>query len=473
MISVQCPNTKCPANYQVPDKYLGKSVVCKKCRTRFKVANKMGNLPTKNPKPNAAPSSLEREEHLTESQPQDAESRIKRKYVFLSLGLGAVSAAACIALIGFAGIAIVWSKLGTRPPETYGGIEISSSTVKASVVRFFSDKEAGFDYEFLSEDEMQVKTDLGKFPKNGDFDPNSFEKTVAAISDFYTELMKKHGLPPDKIVIVFASGVFQRFENAKVAPNQEKLRARVLSTTNHSPAFVTLEQELERQIKSLIQETDMDGTLLVDLGNSLCRGGGYDTRLKKYITFNPEIGVEGFLEKAQKDAESRGHKESKRPEYRKVLGDSCTSLVDDCFRQPLVKEMKKTTEINGRKRIELVGGAAWVTTTYKNPSGRAKKHTPLSKEHIDAFYREVRQEWGYPRFTTPKGLDDALTKKLQADNVFMEKRINAESLIAGTEMLKVLSEELTFKQRDVYFNNNGQKALVLGFMTEMWEQGKK
>ena len=29
------------------------------------------------------------------------------------------------------------------------------------------------------------------------------------------------------------------------------------------------------------------------------------------------------------------------------------------------------------------------------------------------------------------------------------------------------------ENREVYFNNNGQKAIVLGFMTEMWERGKK
>src|SRR5207253_1103557 len=96
-------------------------------------------------------------------------------------------------------------------------------------------------------------------------------------------------------------------------------------------------------------------TLLVDLGNSLCRGGGYDTKLNRYTIFNPKIGVKGFLKKAEEDAARRGYKKSKRPEDRKLLADAIAKTVDVYFRDPLLKEMEKTTDINGRKRIELVG----------------------------------------------------------------------------------------------------------------------
>jgi hypothetical protein len=481
VITVKCPNTDCPASFQVPDEYLGKSVRCKKCHTKFKIANNNGFAPREaRPSTAVAKTLYETTASIpalppapSQAPPQEADADAARKRLYLYAGLGAGGVFSCITAMCVVGIAVFWFTWGARSPQTYGGIEISSTTVKASVVKFFADKEAGFDYEFLSEDQMQVTTNLEKLGPDGDFDADSFDKTVAAISTFYKELQNKHQVLPDKIVVVASSGVFKSIDPSKVARNQDKLKSRVLADTKRTLEIVTLEKELELQIKSLIPEKEMDRTLLVDLGNSNCRGGGYDTKIGKYTIFNPNIGVKGFHKKAEADAVVRGYRKSKTPEERKLFADVAAKSVEIHFRAPLIKEMEKTTDINGRKRIELIGGTPWVTATYKNPSGRAKKHTKLTEQDIDGFYKDVRRELAYPPFTMPKGLDDSLTKMLRTDVDNMEKRISVENLIAGTEMLRVLSQELTFQHREVNFNNNGQKALVLGLMTKLWEQGNK
>lgn len=479
MISVKCTNTDCTASTQVPDEYLGKVLRCKKCNTKFTVVNTNGAVP-KEKRPavptSVAPTVFERPAPFKASPETPAEEGNaggKRKQLYVFAGLGVVGIFFCLCVICVGGIGAAWLAWGGRSPETYGGIEISSTTVKASVVKFFADADAGFDYEFLTDEEMQVTTNLKKLGSDGDFDPDALDKSVRAVSTFFKDLQQKHNLPDDKIVIVAASGVFKKIEAGKLARNQEKLRSRIYTETRHKMEMVTLEQELERQIKSLIPEKQMDRTLLVDLGNSLCRGGGYDTTLKRFTIFNPKIGVEGFQKKAEADAAKLGYKGSKRPDDRKLLVAAASQGADAHFRFALIEEMKKTTEINGRKRIELIGGTPWVTATYKNPLGRANKHTKLTKQNIDDFYQEVRRDLAYPAFNPPKGLDDKLSRKLNADVDGMEKKIEVETLIAGTEMLKVLSEELTFGNREVNFNNNGQKGLVLGFMTEMWEKGKK
>ena len=494
MISVKCPNADCPAGFQAPDEYLGKSVRCKRCNTKFKVVNTNGLLPKETPPTASAaiPATLYETTASFPAQPQpplatppqegNADAARKRLYLYLGLGAAGVfscMAAACVVAIGFA-----WSSWWSRSPETYGGIEISSTTVKGSVVKFYYDKEAGFDYDFLSEDKMKAKTDLKNVGPGGDLDPKSMDDTITAISTFFNEIRDKHHVPPDKIVIVFASGVFKGIEKHKalttedqkkqmIQQNKDKLRDRVMAKTKRSPEFVDLTQELELQIKSLIPGKEMDRALLVDLGNSNCRGGGYYTELKTHKIFNPKIGVEAFLEKAVKHAKNRGYKNSNRPEHRKILAAAVAETVGVNFSDPLADELKKTPDFSGRKRIELIGGIPWVTATYKNPSGRSLKHTKLSKQQIDDFYQEVRRDLDYPPFSMPKGLDDQLTQRLNKDVDSMEKNISVESLIAGTEMLKALSEELTFHKREVYFNNNGLNALVLGFMTKLWEKGNK
>jgi hypothetical protein len=481
MINVKCPNARCTATYQVSDEFLGRNVVCKKCKTKFKVESNNGAL-AKN-RPATAPTEVATG---VENGPANSAARNKgslnRRLVFLLSGLGVGGVAFCLAATCIVGLG--WYFLtDSRGPETYGGIEISSTTVKASVVKFFPDPELGFNYQFLSEDEMQMTTNLKNLGPDGDFDPDSLDKTVTAIATFFEEIKSKHKVPSEKIVIVFGSGVFKPIENNKmfsdeqkkqiIARNKEKLRTRVLAATKRSVEFVTLEEELELQIKSLIPDTKMDQTLLVDLGNSLCRGGAYDTKLKRYTIFNPKTGVDGLLKKAEEEAVFRGYHKGKTPEQRKILGDAAANVANGYFRKALLMEMDKTTEINGRKRIELVGGTPWVTATYKNPSGRAKKHTKLSAQDVNDFYAEVRRTWAYPPFTMPTGVNDKLNRTLKSDVDQMERRMPVEKLIVGTEMLRVLSEELTFHHREVYFNNNGQKALVVGFMTKLWEQRKK
>lgn len=481
MIHVQCPN--CPANFHAPDEFLGKGVRCKRCNTKFKVGDTNGTVPKERPVP--APTAVAPTRSETPQPHEVGNAGAGRKGLYLFAGLGVAGVFSCFAVICLVGIGVAWFKFGGRSPEIYGGIDISSTEVKASVVRFYTDPEEGFNYEFVSEDKMKAKTDLKKPGPGGDLDPKSLEDTVTAISKYFKELQSEHNIPPDKIVIVFASGVFKGIEKNKmltedlkkqiIARNKDKLRDRVFAETKQNPEFVTLEEELHLQIKSLIPEKEMDRALLVDLGNSNCRGGGYYTDLKTHKIFNPKIGVEAFLEKVIKHAElTRGYKNSDRPEVRrKMLADAAAEVVGVHFREPLKTELSNTPDFVGRKRVELIGGIPWVTATYKNPEGRAKKHTKLTKQDIDDFYLEVRRELDYPAFAAPKGLDDKLTQKLNKEVDGMEKAVPVESLIAGTEMLKVLSEELSFHRREVNFNNNGPKAIVLGFMAKMWEKGKK
>jgi hypothetical protein len=481
VITVKCPNTDCPASFQVPEEYLGKSVRCKKCNTKFKITNNNGFAPREARPPTAVAKTLyETTASIPalapappQAPPQDENADAARKRMYLYLGLGAGGVFSCLAVMCVVGIAVAWSKFGGRSPEIYGGIEISSTTVKASVVKFFSDADGGYNYEFLSDDAMNAITNMDRITPTGDLDPDSFEKTAAAVSKFYKDLQNKHNVAPDKIVIVAASGVFKPLDPAKAANTQEKLRNRVLADTRRPLEIVNPERELELQIKSLIPEKEMDRSLLVDLGNSDCRGGNYDATLKRYNVFNTKVGVKGFLKKAEADAAVLGYKKSKTPANLKLLATAASKSEQKAFREPLSTELNKSSSFNGRKRIELIGGIPWVTATYKNPAGRANKHTKLKNEDFDSFYKEIRRDFVYPQFTMPKGIDESLSKKMNADVEKMEERIPIENLIAGTEMMKTLSEELIFQNREVYFNNNGQKALVLGLMTEMWEQGKK
>jgi hypothetical protein len=149
--------------------------------------------------------------------------------------------------------------------------------------------------------------------------------------------------------------------------------------------------------------------------------------------------------------------------------------VEDEFAAALRNDLKEKGELTGRLRFQLVGGIPWVVTTYKNPAGRADTHTRLTVQDIDAFYKDFRAARTYPAFNLPSGIKQDLANKLAGDNKIMRKKIEEEYVIAGTEMLRVLSEELRFNDpgREVYFNNYGQEALVLGLMQKLWEKSAK
>jgi hypothetical protein len=491
----KCPNTQCAATCRVPDELAGKRVVCKACKTRFAIGSNNGVLVQKKTGAIPHPEATEQEPLPLPDEDIDAEplplpdddhtdeKKSKRRRFAIMASAGAVG---FLIIFGIIGIPLYYYVI-KQSQEIYGGIEITSSEIRASVYEFFPDTTLGFDFKKLSESPWNEKIQW-KFSSDGDFDTDTLKQTVAVIARLHKEIQKKHKVKPDKIVIVCGSSVLKKINGKE---NQARLDGLVLEATGQHIKFVDSKEEFDLQTSVLIPETLIEKTVLVDLGNGGCRGG---CKTKSDRIPLEAVGVTEFSESMINRANTLKSKPGQNP---KLKGDQNTKpeidLTDDAMdryiaasaaiamddstglRKSLRKAIQDNGELTGRKRIELIGGIPWVVATFKNPSGRDQTHTRLTVKQMQEFYTEVRHFKTYPPLDLPSSITASLKKKLEDDREQMPKSIRQEKLIASTEILKVLAEELRFNDpgREIYFHNYGQEAIVLAFMQRMWEQATK
>jgi hypothetical protein len=485
MINVKCPNQNCPASFKAPDAYAGKSVVCKKCNTKFKIGSNGAKPPV------GAPTGvrLATAGHNTQSAKTAAKKTSgpdpRRKFWLLGLaaclGLGALSVAACLMWIAY-------QYIFYRSPEVYGGIDLSSTEVRVFVYEFHPDQQLGFNYRSVynsddNEKKSAKKESRLKLTDDGEFEPKGLKQTVDEINAQCQMLRQKYSLPADRIVILANSGAFKGVKDygkakmwgAKkiaqlVESNGKELQAAVLAATKVPMEIVELDKELDLQIDSMIPERLQDDTAFIDMGNSACRGGCKDT------SFLVD-GVGVLTEKVKAKAQFKGYGGGSSKADRDILIETAKEVVDQVFRAQLTEQLKGKRQITGKQRLEIVGGVPFVVATYQNPGERFDTRRRLTQASIDHFYKAIREERDFPIFKPPAPFDGELKKGVEADlkGIWENNKLTPEHVIVGTEMLRIIGEELRFDRpdREVYFNNNGQQAALLGLMTRIWEKSAK
>jgi hypothetical protein len=485
MISVKCPNQNCPASFQVPDAYAGKNAICKKCKTKFKIGSKNGKLPNWIADVQHTPTQKNQAEKTSTNEVIGPNRN--RRFLFLGLAVclsvGALSLAACLVWTGYLYIF-------QRSPEVYGGIDISSKEVRVFVYEFHPDRQLGFNYRSVynsddNEKKSAKKESRLKLTDDGEFDPAGLKQTVDEISSQCQMLQKKYSLSPDRIVILASSGAFKdvkklgkenKWDDKKIKrlidADGKDLQSAVLAATKIPMEIVELKQELDLQIDSMIPERLQDDTAFIDMGSSACRGGckGKDS------SFSVD-GVLDLTEKVQSMAQKKGYGSNFSKGDRDILIETAKEVVNAEFRRQLTKELENKRQITGKQRLEITGGVPFVIATYEKPAERLDTRRRLTRESIDHFYKDIREERDFPVFKPPVPFDGELKKSVEADLKMIRENNNLkpEYVIVGTEMLKVIAEELRFDRpdREVYFNNNGQQAALLGLMSRIWETSAK
>jgi hypothetical protein len=473
MVSVTCPNSTCQTSCQVPDQFLGRRVVCRACKMKFTVQAAPVEVPATQP-----------EEIEPDSPATRAGAPLYLWIGVICMGIASLLVAGCCLIGG--GIYYFYHYGKDHKPDLYGGIEISSGDIRVVVYECFADSEGGFDYRSLSpnpkvEDKI-IKKRSDLLNAAGEFDSNGFNNAVKEIAEQYTALKANRAIPPERIVVVAGPGVFKKMDEAAKKQNQDKLRDAVRAATGgHTMTFVDEKKELALQIRSMLPDRFQKQTVVVDLGSSACRGGCLDTTNGELLTFDT-VGVKQVKEAVEKHAianynwKKGGNDDANRTNFIKA----CKESIDDAFSTPLIAALAKLNanqrELLGRRRIEITGGVPYVLATYKSPAQREDIRRPLSADAIDSFYRDFRNVKDFPPFELPKDIDGKLKGKLieDHDGIVRNDKLAPDSVIVGTEMLNVLSRQLRFhdKDREVFFNNHGLDAVVLGLMREIWEKGK-
>jgi hypothetical protein len=485
MINIKCPNLTCPFASQVPDNYLGKKVVCKSCKTTFTIGSN-GVRQKSSSKVVAVPVRTSQ----AKKTPVDGQTAkpgsvtvFYRWIIGLCLGALVISLACCCLIgVGF----YYFSPEAVRKPEIYGGIEITSSEVRVVVYEFFADRELGYNYRSVDPIPNVASKIITKqstlLNKDGDIDRDGFDKTVAEIAAQYKALKTNHSLDSDHIVISAGPGVFKKLEKSTKQNSQDKLVQAVNKATGGNPMIIVNEsREVDLQIRSMIPNRYKKQTVVIDIGSSGCRGGCIEADSDQLLTFQaPGVKLVKEIVETRAATDFGWIKDDNGNNNRDKFEKACRASIDDAFKKPLLKELGKLDtnqrELLGRKRIEIYGGVPFVVATYKNPADRDKTRRPLSADSIDDFHKALREAKDFPPLDLSSVADEQLRAALLADHDAMlrNRNLSPEAIIVGTEMLRVLSEQLRFhdKDREVFFNNHGLYAMILGLMQENWENGE-
>lgn len=479
MAKVKCPNAQCPAVLQVPDEFRGKRVTCKKCSTKFAIAEN-GSIVVPKTSREMVPAEpvlpLPEDEPLQEHDDLSDRGAAKPPGLMRPRNLILLGGAGLFVLFLFA-LGIVLVVRSSSKPEVYGGVEVTSTEVRASAYEFFPDAALGFDFSRVSDSPWDERIQWGI--ADGEIDQAALKEVVAAIGRMCKAVQKKHGIRSENMVIAAKKSVFKGLKTPERAEEVERQVVRLVQeATGVDVKFVKPEQELEFQIGTLIPEKTADKTVFFSLSNSGARGGcqlksGDPARLDA-------LGVDAFtkkmIDRATPKAKGAVARDTKTRELyikaaKELAEEEGTESLRASFRAAL--QQKYSAQLTGRKRIELAGGIPWVVATYKAPSECDQTHVRLSVQQFQAFYADVRKSNGdYPPFEPPGAIPKPLKARLEADHERMSTVIPPENLIAGTEVFRVLADELAFGDsgRELYFHSHGQEAILLGLMQKKWEK---
>ncbi|MCC6418143.1 MAG: hypothetical protein IT429_07810 [Gemmataceae bacterium] len=470
MLKVKCPS--CQVVSALPEAFVGKAVRCKKCNTRFTAdtASTDGGVITVYARRIGGTQSNVFQKETTvggagfpgAGPPRPSSARWL---------LPVLAVALPVLLAG----AFVAYKMLTRESteggpaaaaEVYGGIEISSTGVKSTVVEIFPDPDLGYDYRIL--DKKQFRTSLlqGMETRQA-FDPQGLREAVDAVQAFFQQLTRERNIPASKVFIVAGSGLLKTVRGRKdldekakeelIEKNQSALADAITRATGNKVEFITVRKEVELQIGGLVPPRHRDASMLIDVGSSATRGGYRDPESGLYVIFE----LPGVKEFGKKIAAAAGAE---------PLPDVAARLAEKEVRRPLREQIERKPEMLKRRRVYLTGGIPWVMTTYQQPDKRNLPHVPVGADDIDAFGKLVRANKELPPRPLPSGMDPRLQAKVEKDLALMPKIFSRhQDLLAGGEILKALSDELKFRapQHAQYFPSfEADVSWLLGYIAE-------
>jgi serine/threonine protein kinase len=364
-------------------------------------------------------------------------------------------------------------EMDTTFGNTYGAIEIGSKGIKAAVIQKL---------EILNNAKSPFKSIKHSIKeKNVDaIDPEKKNDTIKAIEKIITEMGTKNHIQCDKIVIFGSSG----FDSKAKSPHKEELIAGIENSTGRKVDLIPHADEATYVFNRIVPKERREKVISVDIGSGNTKGAFLknDKALETYVV---NVGTRDFSKEIQKISPKTDMKK-----FIKTAEEQKKSVVI-----PRIKDVThryKSELFKPDRRIYLAGGISWAMTTLINPcekeqaifreeEERVSEYTRLQMTDIDTFYTNVtraRKTLFNPdlRACTPEQKEKVKEdiRKIQKsvagpeDGVYWD-----EDIIAGAEILRAVSEELKFSDKDnIFFARYAIDALPIGYLIHRLEKSK-
>ena len=345
--------------------------------------------------------------------------------------------------------------------QQYGVIEICNAGLRGMVVSFFG---SGDSLDWVIKKELDRVVDLGKVSKDGkSFRPEALEDTKKTVASLTEEMKSKYQVPGDRIYVICSSGLFSGFKDDKaaIAKAKSSLKEELKESTGGKVDFVDEEQEAHYTILACVAPKDREEFSLFDIGSGNTKGGYISDG--QFYAWNVNYGTRTMFEEAYKQAKATGEKRS--------LEEVLAELRQKEVAKPLQAGIENKPVLASRKKVILTGGIVWGLATYTHPNDLKKERVKLTPADVQTFAEMVANkdekqilETVLKSVETDK-MKDAVRKEVGRvqDKVAKDKGKNRR-LMGGAEILKALSSELRFSEKDVSFFRKGRFAWPMGYL---------
>lgn len=483
MPATRCTN--CSALYTVPDDALGKTFTCRKCVKPFvvrplqTVSNKSaGPRPTGGapvgkparlasaapPAPKAPPRQPTKPLPIYDVVLQPADPKLRRsrgfflRLVTFLVFLAPIAGSGYFAYTNWHGAA---NKNSRGEEHLYGFIEVTSKAVNYTVLRTITtDGEVECDVAAKGRTAVDLAAGLAD---KGKLNPDGLAVTAEAARTFRNAMKDQHKVPAENIFVFSSGGLLAALKDNKKAIEDAKteLRDTVRKAANLEVDFVDLEEELRAQLNVGVPKKWRDSTLFIDVGNGGTRCGYLDggVLLRKF----QGPGVRKFGEAITANRKGR------------PIAETSNELAKAELHAPFKQWLEKQPSLpmSSFRQVYLGGGIVWVAATCMRPTERGIK-VPLTVDDLRRFAAQVRAN---PRFLedmkAPESLAAEERAKMEEDLSDMRKIFGKElDLIAGTQVLLALAEELELKQRELWFYRYGNIAPQIAYVLDKARAGR-
>jgi exopolyphosphatase/pppGpp-phosphohydrolase len=337
--------------------------------------------------------------------------------------------------------------------EVHGGIEIGAKGIKATVLDIVP-RPNDFELTIKLADTTNTTLVAG-LARTGHFDPKAVEETAAAVGRYFKRIREQDHVNPDHIYIVGSSGLFSPLEDKpdQVRANQETLREAIRKTTGVAMVFIDAKREAELSIVGIVPRRFRDQAVLIDVGSGNTKGG-YVGPQNQFVSISMPYGTVSFTERVKKAGGS--------------FPDQVRKLRNELLAPALKKEISRAAELNDRPRVYLSGGIVWATATFTHP-GETLAFTPLSVSDLNEMQNRLTADPGkYPMPDLSGMKDEAKRSRALAEIKRVQKVFSPEQLLAGTQILKALADEMQLeaRKRQIYFARYGYLGWILAYVME-------
>jgi serine/threonine protein kinase len=356
----------------------------------------------------------------------------------------------------------LWRFLSTPAPPNpalgrWGAIEIGSKGIKAIVIDVFENEDKdGYDFSRVWEDNANP-TLVASAADGQAFDPKALAAAQDHVRNFFNIMREKYELPAERIYLMCSSGLFVPFAKNSEAlkKNKDALAERVMAATGRPIDFASAKDEAKLAMKSCVSPKDWKSTVLIDIGSGNTKGGYFGSD-DVFESMDIDFGSVTYAKRVKDEA---------KRSYKPFL-EQAAALRPTLLEKPLHEQIENMPGLAKQKKVQLAGGVVWALATFTHPND-ANDRVALTAADIDRFAVLIQMPEKELRIQVlPQVKDPEQYKKIDREIQDVQNKFTPENLQAGAEILKALSQEYKFADKQLSFFRRSHYAWALGFILE-------